>query len=117
MTENQISEMFRMMTTVVTKIQVIESDIKSLKTGQDELREDVGSLKVGQDKLREGQEKLRKDFDEFRAETKANFTEVKRELKLMNRKVNILTEDVVEVRAETEDLIVRVEKIEERRTA
>lgn len=55
MTENQISEMFRLMNTAIGKISNVEKDVAELKT-------DVAELKQGQARLEAGQERLEKEI-------------------------------------------------------
>lgn len=54
MTENQISEMFRLMNTASGKISNIETDVPGLKS-------DASDLKEGQARLEAGQERLKKE--------------------------------------------------------
>ena len=86
MTDNQFEQLFGMMTKTVLSTQ--------------ELNEKSG--------------KLEQKFDEFRDETRQSFVEVKKELRQMNRKVNVLTQDVFEVRTENKDLEDRIEVLEEK---
>lgn len=69
MTENQISEMFRLMNTAIGKITNIEKDIAELKSDVSglkgdvaELKSDVAELKQGQARLEAGQERLEKEI-------------------------------------------------------
>lgn len=96
MTENQINEMFKLMTTAVTKLNEYDARFERLETGQDELR---------------------RDFSQFREETNQNFVEVKKELRQMNRKVNTLNQDMFEMRNDIKDLDERVEVLEEKEAA
>ena len=131
MTENQISEMFKLMTTAVTKLNEYDARFERLEKGQDELRQgqdelrqdvtslrqDVTSLRQGQDELRQGQEAQGRKLDGFIEETRQNFVEVKNELRQTNRKVNRMAQDVMEVRAPINDLEDRIEILEEKQAA
>lgn len=100
MTDNQFEQLFGLMTKAVSSIQNLEIEVKELRQGQDELRQ--------------GQETQGRKLDDFIDETRQNFVEVKKEQRLTNRKVNMLNDEKLEVRAEIRDLEDRVEVLEEK---
>ena len=96
MTDNQFEQIFGKLTQLISNTQVLEKDVKELKQGQDDLRA---------------------EFNEFREETSENFNKLSREERIEVRKVKMLNNDALETKAKVEDLIERVEKIEEKQAA
>lgn len=124
MSPNQVDEMFRLLTTVVSTVQRIEQeqtemrqDIAQLKKGQDDLQHGHEKLRQGQEELRQGQDDLRAEFNQFREETRESFNKLSGQERIEVRKVKMLNDDVLETKAKVEDLIERVEKIEEKQAA
>jgi chromosome segregation ATPase len=74
------------------------SELKDLKTGQEELRNSVEELRKGQEELRKGQEELQSQLNTG--------------LRRVERKIEILNDNLLAVRADIRDLEVRVEKLE-----
>ena len=102
-TENQASEMFKLLTTAVTKI--------------NEFGERLERVEAKQDKLQQGQDELRREFEIFREETRANFDKLNREAQLNERKLKIVTGEVLDANAKFDDLIERVERLEQKQAA
>lgn len=65
----------------------------------------------------QGLESLRTEFDANREETKQNFTDVKTELRFMNRKFEVYSDDMVEIRARMIDVEKRVDVLEDKDAA
>ena len=76
----------------------LRQNVEELKTGQGEIRQNVGELRKGQEELRKGQEELR-------AELNAG-------LRRVERKIEILNDNMLTINADIRDLEVRVEKLE-----
>ena len=71
---------------------------ESLTAGQEELRQSVQELRRGQDELRKGQEELR--------------TDLRTGLHRVERKIEILNDNFLTIKADIRDLEVRLEKLE-----
>ena len=102
-TEYQASEMFKLLTTAVTKI--------------NEFGERLERVEAKQDKLQQGQDELRRDFEVFREETRANFDKLSSEVRFNERKLKIVTGEVLDANAKYDDLVERVEKLEQKQAA
>lgn len=76
------------------------NEISEIRAGQDDLRK-------GQDDLRKGQDDLRKGQDELRADLNAG-------LRRIERKIEILNDNLLTTNADVRDLEVRMEKLEDR---
>ncbi|MEK6322586.1 MAG: hypothetical protein AABN33_13000 [Acidobacteriota bacterium] len=74
------------------------SELSEIKAGQDGLRN-------GQEGLRNGQEELRKGQEELRADLNAG-------LRRVERKIEILNDNLLTINADIRDLEVRLEKLE-----
>jgi septal ring factor EnvC (AmiA/AmiB activator) len=77
----------------------------SLTAGQEELRQSVQELRRGQDELRKGQDELRKGQEELR-------TDLRTGLHRVERKIEILNDNFLTIKADIRDLEVRLEKLE-----
>jgi septal ring factor EnvC (AmiA/AmiB activator) len=73
-------------------------ELAEIKAGQDELRKGQDELRKGQDELRKGQEQLRADL--------------KTGLHRVERKIEILNDNLLTINADIRDLEVRLEKLE-----
>ena len=71
---------------------------ESLTAGQEELRQSVQELRRGQEELRKGQEELR--------------TDLRTGLHRVERKIEILNDNFLTIKADIRDLEVRLEKLE-----
>jgi chromosome segregation ATPase len=89
MMENQINELFNLVTKCVTGIQRLDHDMQIVKTDVAELRSDVAELKSDTTELKEGQKRLEK------------------EMVLVHKALDILSVDSVRIKA-------RVDVLEER---
>lgn len=74
------------------------SELAEIRAGQEELRK-------GQEELRKGQEDLRKGQEDLRADLKSGLHRVE-------RKIEILNDNILTVNADIRDLEVRLEKLE-----
>ena len=72
--------------------------LTEISTGQGELRQSVQELRKGQEELRKSQEELRADLNAG--------------LRRVERKIEILNDNLLTIRADIRDLEVRLEKIE-----
>jgi chromosome segregation ATPase len=86
------------------------NELAEIKAGQGELRQSVEELRAGQEELRAGQESLRKGQEELRADLNAG-------LRRVERKIEILNDNLLTINADVRDLEVRLEKIESERLA
>ena len=85
---------------------------ESLTAGQDELRQSVQELRSGQDELRKGQEELRKGQEELRKGQEELRTDLRAGLHRVQRKIEILNDNFLTIKADIRDLEVRLEKLE-----
>ncbi|PYT05008.1 MAG: hypothetical protein DMF60_13395 [Acidobacteria bacterium] len=88
------------------------NELKDLKAGQQELgtglgevRTGLGEVRTGLSDLRNGQEELRKGQEELRNDLNAG-------LRRVERKIEILNDNILTVNADIRDLEVRLEKLE-----
>lgn len=96
MTENQTNEIFRLMTTAITKIDGLETKIDGLETKFDEAEE---------------------KNEEFRQETKQNFEEVNQKLRFMNTRTEVLIDDLIQNKIRIKDVEKRVDILEQKDAA
>ncbi len=66
---------------------------------------ELAEIKAGQEELRKGQEELRKGQEELRADLNAG-------LRRVERKIEILNDNLLTINADIRDLEVRLEKLE-----
>jgi chromosome segregation ATPase len=83
----------------------IRTGQEELRTGQAELRQSVEELRKGQDELRKGQDELRKGQVELRTDLNAG-------LRRVERKIEILNDNLLTIKADIRDCEVRLEKLE-----
>jgi chromosome segregation ATPase len=76
----------------------VTNELSQLRAGQDELRK-------GQDELRKGQGELSKGQEGLRAELNTG-------LRRVERKIEILNDNLLTIKADIRDLEVRLEKVE-----
>jgi chromosome segregation ATPase len=76
----------------------LTSELTEIKSGQEELRQSVEELRKGQDELRKSQEELR--------------TDLRTGLHSVQRKIEILNDNFLTIKADIRDLEVRLEKLE-----
>jgi len=82
-------------------LEEIRKDISALQKGQEELRTEVKELRAGQQELRKLYDGLRNDLNTG--------------LRRVERKIEILNDNLLAVKADIRDLEVRVEKLESER--
>jgi uncharacterized coiled-coil DUF342 family protein len=85
---------------------------EEFRTGQTELRQSVDELRKGQDELRKGQDELRKGQDELRKGQEQLRTDLNAGLRRVERKIEILNDNFLSIKADIRDLEVRMEKLE-----
>lgn len=89
----------------------LRAEIRALRVGQEQ-------LVVGQEQLRAGQEQLRVELktevQSLRSEMNEQFAKVATQFKVLEKKMGILTREVMDVRAEQELYDDRLEKLEEK---
>ena len=83
----------------------VTSELSEIKATHKEFSTDLSELRKGQEELRKGQNELRKGQEELRAELNAG-------LRRVERKIEILNDNLLTIRADIRDLEVRVEKLE-----
>ncbi len=74
------------------------TELAEIRAGQEELRKGQEELRKGQEELRKGQEQLR--------------TDLRTGLHRVERKIEILNDNILTVNADIRDLEVRLEKLE-----
>ena len=89
-------------TNELSEIRAAQDD---LRAGQAELRQGVEELRTGQGGLRESVEELRKGQEELRADLNTGLRRVERKIEILNN--NLLT-----INADVHDMEVRLEKLE-----
>ena len=120
MTENQISELFRLMGVSIQKIERLETGLREVnenlngfkqetRASIDDLKENLNEFKQ---ETRTSIEDLQENLVEFKQETKQSFTEVKQELRFMNRKIDVQTEDLMDTKVKVRDHEERLRDIE-----
>ena len=80
-------------------------ELSDIKESQAELRQSVEGLRTGQAELRQSVEELRKGQEELRADLNAG-------LRRVERKIEILNDNLLTINADIRDLEVRMEKLE-----
>jgi len=85
---------------------------ESLTAGQEELRQSGEELRRGQEELRKGQEELRKGQEELRKGQEELRTDLRTGLHRVERKIEILNDNFLTIKADIRDLEVRLEKLE-----
>ena len=83
----------------------LRGNFAELRTGQDELRKGQDELRKGQDELRKGQDELYKGYVQLRADLDSG-------LRRVERKIEILNDNLLTIKADIRDLEVRTEKLE-----
>ena len=83
-----------------------------LRKGQDELRKGQDELRKGQDELHKGQDELRKGQDELHKGQDGIRAELNTGLRRVERKIEILNDNLLTIKADIRDLEVRLEKVE-----
>jgi chromosome segregation ATPase len=97
----------------------VTNELSQLRAGQDELRKGQDELRKGQDELRKGQDELRKGQDELRKGQgelskgqEGLRAELNTGLRRVERKIEILNDNLLTIKADIRDLEVRLEKVE-----
>ena len=78
---------------------------EALRTGHTELRTSLENLRKGQEDLHKGQEGLRKGQEQLRSDLNTG-------LRRVERKIEILNDNLLTIKADIRDLEVRMEKVE-----
>ena len=78
---------------------------EELRTGHTELRTSLENLRKGQEDLHKGQEDLRKGQEQLRSDLNTG-------LRRVERKIEILNDNLLTIKADIRDLEVRMEKVE-----
>jgi chromosome segregation ATPase len=81
------------------------NELSEIRAGQEELRTGQGELRQSVEELRKGQEELRKGQEELRADLNVG-------LRRIERKIEILNDNLLTINADIRDLEVRLEKLE-----
>ena len=89
-------------TNELSEIRAAQDD---LRAGQAELKQSVEELRTGQAELRQSVEELRKGQEELRADLNTGLRRVERKIEILNN--NLLT-----INADVHDMEVRLEKLE-----
>ncbi|MBC7795242.1 MAG: hypothetical protein H7Z37_00050 [Pyrinomonadaceae bacterium] len=110
MTENQLNEMFRLLTICVTTTQEIKVSVANLETRMTKVEARLENVENRLGNLENRVAGLQNEFHDFRNETNQNFEKIYKSLDSQSRKINHLTRDNL-------DLNVRVEKLEEKELA
>ena len=102
-------------TTVLERLNEIggglRAEIETLRVGQEQLR-------AGQEQLRAGQEQIRvelgAEIQSLRSEMNQQFAKVAEQFTVLDRKIGILTREVLDVRARQEIYDDRLDKLEQK---
>jgi predicted nuclease with TOPRIM domain len=100
-------------------INTLLAHLVELRTGQAELRQTVEELVKGQEELRTGQtelqqtvEELRKGHEELRKGQEGLRADLNSGLRRVERKIEILNDNLLTIKADIRDSEVRIEKLE-----
>ena len=88
------------------------NELSEIRQGQDELRKGLDEMRKGQDEMRKGQDELRKGLDELRKGQEQLRTDLNTGLRRVERKIEILNDNLLSIKADVRDLEVRMEKLE-----
>jgi uncharacterized phage infection (PIP) family protein YhgE len=88
-----------------TGLEDLRKGQEELRTGHDQLQTGLEDLRKGQEELRKGQEELRKGQEGLRADLNSG-------LRRVERKIEILNDNLLTIRADIRDAEVRIEKLE-----
>jgi uncharacterized phage infection (PIP) family protein YhgE len=102
---NELSELRQGQEEFRTGQTELRQSVDELRKGQDELRKGQDELRKGQDELRKGQDELRKGQEQLRTDLNAG-------LRRVERKIEILNDNFLSIKADIRDLEVRMEKLE-----
>lgn len=84
------------------------TELAAIRADLEEVRKDISGLLKGQEELRAGQQELRKLYEQLRSDLNTGMRRVE-------RKIEILNDNLLTVKADIRDLEVRVEKLESER--
>ena len=85
---------------------------EELRTGHTELRTSLEDLRKGQEDLRKGQEDLHKGQEGLRKGQEQLRSDLNTGLRRVERKIEILNDNLLTIKADIRDLEVRMEKVE-----
>ena len=85
---------------------------EALRTGHTELRTSLENLRKGQEDLHKGQEDLHKGQEGLRKGQEQLRTDLNTGLRRVERKIEILNDNLLTIKADIRDLEVRLEKVE-----
>ena len=84
------------------------TELAAIRADLEEIRKDINGLHKGQEELRAGQQELRKLYEQLRSDLNTGMRRVE-------RKIEILNDNLLTVKADIRDQEVRVEKLESER--
>jgi chromosome segregation ATPase len=90
----------------------LRQSVEELRNGQGELRQSVEELRNGQGELRQSVEELRNSQEDLRKGQEALRTDLNTGLRRIERKIEILNDNLLTINADIRDLEVRLEKLE-----
>jgi uncharacterized phage infection (PIP) family protein YhgE len=93
-------------------VEELRNGVEELRTGQEELRKGQEELRKGQEELRNGYEELRKGYEEQRKGQEGLRADLNAGLRRVERKIEILNDNLLTIRADIRDAEVRIEKLE-----
>jgi chromosome segregation ATPase len=91
------------------------TELASIRTDIEEMRKDIRGLQKGQEELRAGQEELRAGQLELRKCHEELRNDLNTGLRRVERKIEILNDNLLTIKADVRDLGRRVEKLESER--
>jgi chromosome segregation ATPase len=91
-----------------TELAAIRAELAPIRADVAQIRNDISDLQKGQEELRAGQQELRKDFEQLRNDLNTG-------LRRVERKIEILNDNLLTMKADIRDLETRVEKLESER--
>ena len=89
----------------------LKAEIETLRVGQEQLRADQEQLRVGQEQLRT---ELGGEIQSLRSDMNQQFAKVAEQFTVLDRKIGILTREVLDVKARQELSEDRIEKLEQK---
>jgi chromosome segregation ATPase len=96
----------------IEELSEIRKTQQELQTGQQDLNKSVEELRTGQQELQTGQQDLRKSVEELRKGQVELRADLNTGLRRVERKIEILNDNLLTIKADIRDLEVRLEKVE-----
>ena len=98
--------------TLLARLEELRKGQEELRTGQEELRTGQEGLHTGQTELRQSVDDLRKGQEELRKGQEGLRADLNSGLRRVERKIEILNDNLLTIKADIRDSEVRIEKLE-----